>query len=179
MIDIPDLDPGDAPHVELPKWAQVSDKRRAHIARVTALLLNWAAAMRLDPATTGAWVDAGRLHDALRDAPIEELRKITGDTTSPDGFLHGPAVAIKIQPKNGGDIIRVRFQTRERDGTVCQMDPATAGNRRTRGSHLPGRRLAGSGWKLVQPPTQRGTRPRIRVGRPSTNRRRRAERCRL
>src|SRR5687767_15956153 len=81
----------------LPVWAQVSERRLAHIQRVTSLLRAWGAAMRLTPDEANAWIDAGTWHDALRDAPLEELRQITGDRTSPDGLIHGPAVAIKLE----------------------------------------------------------------------------------
>jgi 2-amino-4-hydroxy-6-hydroxymethyldihydropteridine diphosphokinase len=81
----------------LPKWAQVSERRLAHIGRVTSLLRAWGAAMRLNRDEAIAWIDAGTWHDALRDAPIEELRKITGDRKSPDGLLHGPATAIRLE----------------------------------------------------------------------------------
>ena len=80
----------------LPVWAQVSERRLAHIQRVTSLLRAWGAAMRLTADEANAWIDAGTWHDALRDAPLTELRQITGDRTSPDGLLHGPAVAIKL-----------------------------------------------------------------------------------
>jgi len=82
--------------VELPAWACVSARRAEHIQRVTAVLNAWAAAMRLPPAEARAFLDAGRLHDALRDLPDAELRAITGDRTSPAGLLHGPAVAIRL-----------------------------------------------------------------------------------
>ena len=39
----------DADSIELPPWAQAGERRRAHIARVTALLDEWADAMHLDP----------------------------------------------------------------------------------------------------------------------------------
>jgi predicted HD superfamily hydrolase involved in NAD metabolism len=91
-----DSDSFSAPYVELPAWAQVGEKRRAHIARVTALLSAWAAGMRMDPAKANEWIDAGRLHDSLREAPEDELRRITGDNVSPVGLLHGPAAAIKL-----------------------------------------------------------------------------------
>src|SRR3981081_4565822 len=81
----------------LPMWAQVSERRLAHIARVTSLLRAWGAAMRLTADEANAWIAAGNWHAALRDAPIAELRDITGDRTSPDGLLHGPAVAIKLE----------------------------------------------------------------------------------
>jgi 2-amino-4-hydroxy-6-hydroxymethyldihydropteridine diphosphokinase len=79
--------------LDLPQWARVTEKRMEHIQRVTALLNAWAAAMRLPPAEARAFVDAGVLHDALRDASESELREITGDHDSPLGLLHGPAAA--------------------------------------------------------------------------------------
>ena len=81
----------------LPAWSQVSDRRLAHIQRVTSLLRAWGAAMRVSADEANTWIDAGTWHDALRDAPVAELREITGDRTSPDGLLHGPAVAIKLE----------------------------------------------------------------------------------
>ncbi|MEP6733447.1 MAG: HD domain-containing protein [bacterium] len=80
--------------VDLPSWAQVSEKRRGHIARVTALLDEWARQLKLKKSDAVMWHDAGRLHDALRDAPEALLRELAG---SIPGFtlemLHGPAVA--------------------------------------------------------------------------------------
>ena len=87
----------EAPAVELPGWAQVSDKRRAHIARVTALLDRWAVALGLEAAERQAWHDAGRWHDALRDAPEPELRRLSGDATAPVELLHGPAAARRLR----------------------------------------------------------------------------------
>lgn len=84
--------------IELPTWARVSDKRRAHIGRVTRLLDDWAATMELAPLDAQAWHDAGLLHDALRDATEEELRGLAGDVP---GFtvdmLHGPAAAARLR----------------------------------------------------------------------------------
>lgn len=88
--------PTTAADLFLPSWAQANEKRLAHIERVTALLRNWAAIMRLPPDEAVAFQDAGRLHDALRDAPEEQLREITGDTHSPVGLLHGPAAATLL-----------------------------------------------------------------------------------
>jgi HD superfamily phosphohydrolase YqeK len=83
--------------LELPDWACVSDKRRGHIARVTELLDEWARAMRLPADEARAWHDAGVLHDALRDAPEEWLRALSGH---PEGYttemLHGPAAASRL-----------------------------------------------------------------------------------
>src|SRR6266403_1152866 len=98
----------------LPTWAQVSERRLAHIARVTSLLRAWGAAMRLSADEANAWIDAGSWHDALRDAPIVELRDITGDRTSPDGLLHGPAVAIRLEAegeRRKGLLDAIRYHT--------------------------------------------------------------------
>jgi HD superfamily phosphohydrolase YqeK len=83
--------------VELPPWARVSEKRLGHIERVTGLLDEWARGLALPPDDAAAWHDAGRLHDALRDAPDEQLRALAGD---PPGYtvemLHGPAAAARL-----------------------------------------------------------------------------------
>lgn len=84
--------------MKLPRWARVSEKRRAHIARVTALLDDWARRLALSAAERAAWHDVGIFHDALRDAPEEELRALAGD---PPGYavemLHGPAAAAYLE----------------------------------------------------------------------------------
>ena len=87
----------EAPSVALPAWAVVTDKRRAHIARVTALLDRWAADMHLSREEAIAWHDAGRLHDALRDATEADLRAIVHDPALPYGVLHGPAAAARLE----------------------------------------------------------------------------------
>lgn len=79
--------------VVLPVWARVTEKRRAHIARVTALLDQWSSALGLPAQERKAWHDVGVLHDALRDADEDELRRLTGDAQRPLPTLHGPAVA--------------------------------------------------------------------------------------
>ena len=81
----------------LPDWARVSEARRAHIARVVGLLRRWAAAMPLSAEETGAWLAAGLLHDALRDAPESQLRDLTGDTRRAAELLHGPAAAARAE----------------------------------------------------------------------------------
>jgi HD superfamily phosphohydrolase YqeK len=100
--------------VELPAWAQVSEKRRAHIERVTALLDRWAAELSLDAHEARAWHDAGRWHDALRDAPEPLLRELSGDATSPMEILHGPAAATKLErdgESRSGVLGAIRFHT--------------------------------------------------------------------
>ncbi len=82
---------------ELPAWAIVGEKRRAHIERVVVLLEQWGAAMALDARERKAWADAGRWHDALRDADEPTLRALTGDADRPFGMLHGPAAASRLE----------------------------------------------------------------------------------
>jgi HD superfamily phosphohydrolase YqeK len=83
--------------IDLPSWSQVSDKRVAHIERVTELLADWATAMQIGHHEAQAFIDAGRLHDSMRDASEEILRDITGDRHSPVGLLHGPAAATVLE----------------------------------------------------------------------------------
>lgn len=80
----------------LPPWAIVSEKRRAHIGRVVALLDAWARRMNLNDAEAASWRDAGWWHDALRDADEGTLRAITGDDSRPVNVLHGPAAATRL-----------------------------------------------------------------------------------
>lgn len=88
--------PSVAVGIDLPPWANVSEKRRSHIARVTALLAGWAEMMSLDPEERRAWLDAGLWHDALRDAPLDELRRLAGENPYAPEMLHGPAVAARL-----------------------------------------------------------------------------------
>jgi 2-amino-4-hydroxy-6-hydroxymethyldihydropteridine diphosphokinase len=91
--------------ISLPAWAIVTAPRRAHIARVVALLGAWAAYRSLAVAERQAWHDAGTWHDALRDAPESALREIlgensaaawAGDMPADAAFLHGPAAAARL-----------------------------------------------------------------------------------
>lgn len=82
----------------LPAWACVTDKRRLHIAHVTALLDEWSATLGLGKEEAAAWHDAGRLHDALRDAPESALRDLAGDVPGYTlDMLHGPAAAERLR----------------------------------------------------------------------------------
>ena len=100
--------------VVLPAWAVVGDKRRAHIERVTSLLDGWATALHVPSAEAEAWHDAGRFHDALRDAPETALRTLAQDTSSEVQLLHGPAAAAKLvaEGETRDDVIQaVRWHT--------------------------------------------------------------------
>lgn len=83
--------------LELPSWAQVTEKRKAHIARVTGLLAEWAIALNVPDEERRAWIDAGRYHDALKDAPDNELRALVGDIAYEPQMLHGPAAAARLE----------------------------------------------------------------------------------
>ncbi len=81
---------------ELPAWARVSPSRAQHITRVTTLLVAWADAIGIERLETDEWRDAGRWHDALRDASEAELRALTGDHRTAAALLHGPAAAMRL-----------------------------------------------------------------------------------
>jgi HD superfamily phosphohydrolase YqeK len=82
----------------LPAWTTVSPKRLAHMGRVAGLMREWAEALRLPSHEVERWTAAGWLHDALRDADPEVLRRQV-----PPAFrdlhpllLHGPAAAERL-----------------------------------------------------------------------------------
>jgi 2-amino-4-hydroxy-6-hydroxymethyldihydropteridine diphosphokinase len=99
---------------ELPAWAQVSEKRRGHIARVTRLLEQWADAMAVDADERQAWIDAGLCHDALKDASESELRALAGNVAYEPEMLHGPAAAARMEQegeRRRGLLNAVRYHT--------------------------------------------------------------------
>lgn len=98
----------------LPEWAEVGERRRAHIARVTALLDRWAVELQLGADEAQAWHDAGRWHDALRDASAESLRALADDAERPVETLHGPAAAVRLarEGESRGDVLdAIRWHT--------------------------------------------------------------------
>ena len=82
----------------LPQWARVSEARRAHIERVSALLDLWAQGLALPDRERRRWRAVGYLHDSLKDAASEELRRWLKPPLSelPDPLLHGPAAAARL-----------------------------------------------------------------------------------
>jgi 2-amino-4-hydroxy-6-hydroxymethyldihydropteridine diphosphokinase len=83
----------------LPDWAVASPERRAHMRRVATLLGEWAEALGLPERERTEWVALGYLHDALRDAPVEELRAEVPEPFRdlPGPLLHGPAAAERLE----------------------------------------------------------------------------------
>ncbi len=90
---------------ELPAWACVGEKRRAHIGRVADLLDRWAAELGLDAAERVRWRAAGWLHDSLRDADAEVLRVGLQPELAdlPARLLHGPAAARRLESEGVQD----------------------------------------------------------------------------
>lgn len=100
--------------IVMPPWAEVTEKRRAHVERVTALLDRWAAQLHLDTNEARAWHDAGAWHDALRDAPPETLRALALDPDRPVETLHGPAAATRLAAEGesrAGVLAAIRWHT--------------------------------------------------------------------
>jgi 2-amino-4-hydroxy-6-hydroxymethyldihydropteridine diphosphokinase len=98
----------------LPSWAQVTDRRKGHIMRVTTLLDEWATALGVSQEERRAWIDAGLFHDALKDASDDELRELVGDVAYEPQMLHGPAAAARLLREGEtrrGVLDAVRFHT--------------------------------------------------------------------
>lgn len=100
--------------IELPSWACVSEKRRAHIERVTALLEHWASELHVSEDEARDWRDAGLLHDALRDAPEDRLRALVPRPDFITEMLHGPAAAEMLEregDRRGEMLDAIRWHT--------------------------------------------------------------------
>lgn len=86
----------------LPSWAVTTPERRAHVERVAELLGRWADAMGLGPERRSRWLRAAYLHDALRDAPLD------------DPLAHGPAAADRaaaVGERDRGVLDAVRYHS--------------------------------------------------------------------
>ncbi|HEY8256835.1 MAG TPA: HD domain-containing protein [Gemmatimonadales bacterium] len=88
----------------LPAWAIVSIERLAHIERVAELVSSWAEHMGIPANERNRWLRAVWLHDALRDAPAEELEKWASTSLGPPSLRHGPASAARAKAE--GEIDR-------------------------------------------------------------------------
>jgi HD superfamily phosphohydrolase YqeK len=90
---------------ELPDWARAGEDRRAHVARVSELMGEWADALGLGSSERARWRAAGLLHDALRDADPELLRTtVPADLrTLPAKLLHGPAASERLRREGVDD----------------------------------------------------------------------------
>lgn len=97
----------DAAEGRLPAWTQVKPKRREHMARVAALMREWALALELPAAEVARWSAAGWLHDVLRDADPEELRgEVPAEYRElPGKLLHGPAAAERLAGQADDEVV--------------------------------------------------------------------------
>jgi HD superfamily phosphohydrolase YqeK len=77
----------------IPAWASVTPDRVAHIERVAKLAMDWAEEMGVPDSERNRWLRAVWLHDALRDAPPDELQKWAPTLLGPAEIKHGPASA--------------------------------------------------------------------------------------
>jgi 2-amino-4-hydroxy-6-hydroxymethyldihydropteridine diphosphokinase len=105
---------GGEPAGGLPAWAVVRPERLAHICRVVAVLEQWADALHLPVTERARWLRAAWLHDALRDAPIEEQARWAGSADGPPGLLHGPAAAARAMThgeRDPGVLDAVRYHS--------------------------------------------------------------------
>lgn len=87
----------------LPGWAVVTPARLAHIERVAELVDRWAEAMGIPEPERRRWLRAVWLHDALRDAPPEELERRAPGTPGPPALRHGPASAARAKAEGETD----------------------------------------------------------------------------
>jgi HD superfamily phosphohydrolase YqeK len=91
------------PPPTLPDWAIVSPARREHIQRVAELAERWALEMDASETERRRWLRAVWLHDALRDAPEEELMRWAPDAPGPVELRHGPASAARARAEGETD----------------------------------------------------------------------------
>jgi HD superfamily phosphohydrolase YqeK len=99
---------------ELPVWAVAKTKRREHVARVAALMREWAEALGLAANDVARWTAAGTLHDALRDADRDELRRDVPPEFRGlhDALLHGPAAAERLRSEADEEMLdAIRYHT--------------------------------------------------------------------
>lgn len=87
----------------LPSWAMVSAARREHIERVADLASRWALAMGVPDSERNRWLRAVWLHDAMRDAPDDELMRWAPSTPGPSEIRHGPASAARAKSEGETD----------------------------------------------------------------------------
>lgn len=87
----------------LPQWAVVTPERIQHIQRVAELAAGWAEQIGVPDSERNRWLRAVWLHDALRDAPPEELAKWAASTPGPPALWHGPASAAHAKAEGEVD----------------------------------------------------------------------------
>ncbi len=71
----------------------MTPERLEHTIRVAELVAQWAEALLVPDSERNRWLRAVWLHDALRDAPAEQLAQVAPSTPGPPELKHGPASA--------------------------------------------------------------------------------------
>lgn len=87
----------------LPTWATVTPERLEHIARVAELASLWAEEMGVPDNERNRWLRAVWLHDAMKDASLEELVQWAPSHTGSDVLRHGPAAAARAKAEGETD----------------------------------------------------------------------------
>lgn len=87
---------------ELPEWAVCSERRREHVARVRELIGAWASELEVPDDDRLRWQAAAVVHDALRDADPDALRRDV-EGPWPDPVLHAPACAERLRSEGVED----------------------------------------------------------------------------
>ena len=87
----------------LPQWAVVTPARLDHIQRVAELAAGWAERMGVPDSERNRWLRAVWLHDALRDAPPDQLEQWAASTNGPPELRHGPASAARAKAEGETD----------------------------------------------------------------------------
>lgn len=87
----------------LPDWAVVTPERLEHIHRVAELASGWAERLGVPDSERNRWLRAVWLHDALRDAPAEELEQWAASSPGPPELRHGPASSARAKAEGEAD----------------------------------------------------------------------------
>jgi len=87
----------------LPAWARVTPERLHHIQRVAELVVRWSEALSVPDSERNRWLKAVWLHDALRDAPLQELARYAPSAQGPAELRHGPASAARAKSEGETD----------------------------------------------------------------------------
>jgi HD superfamily phosphohydrolase YqeK len=87
----------------LPIWAVVTPERLRHIERAAELVLRWAEHIGVPDSERNRWLRAVWLHDALRDAPPDELDRWAPSMPGPPELKHGPASAARARADGEDD----------------------------------------------------------------------------
>lgn len=87
----------------LPAWAVVTDARLKHVERVATLVAQWAEDMGVPDSERNRWLRAVWLHDAVKDAAAEDLRRWAPSAEGPVELRHGAAAAALAKTSGEND----------------------------------------------------------------------------